>query len=242
MKIAYIFSMKNGIAPFIYSELVELEKNNIKFRIFPTKFKEGLCMPKKHWDTYRFNPFVTILKQPFIFLNKPLSYIKLFFESLSSNTLIYFLIACDYYSKLKDIDRIHCHFGDAKLFIGYYCKKLTGKKLSVTIHAHELYQKRREMFRKSLNYCDSIITISEYNKRYLVKDYNIDSEKIIVNRLFVDTNKFMKKKKIRILIVAQWHEKKGHKYLFEAIKKLNRDDVQAWVVRERDEGYADAVV
>ncbi|KHO46579.1 MAG: group 1 glycosyl transferase [archaeon GW2011_AR3] len=239
MKIAYIFSMKNGIAPFIYSELLELEKNKIKFAIFPTKYRKGLAMPKKDWEVFRLNPLMILLTQPLVFAKQPGTYLNLFFESLFSGTLMHFLIAGSYSLKMRNIDRIHCHFGDAKLFIGYYCKKLTGKKLSVTIHAHELYQAQESMFRKSLAYCDNIITISDYNKNYLIKEHNVDSGKITVNRLFVDTEKFRRTEKTRILIVAQWHEKKGHRFLFEAVKKLNRQDIELWIVGGMVPGYAE---
>jgi colanic acid/amylovoran biosynthesis glycosyltransferase len=37
-------------------------------------------------------------------------------------------------------------------------------------------------------------------------------------------------KKLVVLIVAFFVEKKGHEVLFEAIKKLERDDVEVWVV------------
>lgn len=242
MKIAYIFSMKNGIAPFIYSELMELEKNQINFKIFPTKYKEGLCMPKESWEIYRFNPAVTILKQPLFFLKNPFLYSKLLLESISTNSLIPFLVACDFSTKMTGIDRIHCHFGDTKLFIGYYCKRLTSKKLSVAIHAHELYQKNKKMFRIALNLCDQIIAESEYNKKCLVEMHNIDPKRIIVNRQFVDITKFSKNNKFKILMVAQWHEKKGHRYLFEAIKKLNREDIELWIVGGMVPGYAEVDV
>ncbi|MCK5283686.1 MAG: glycosyltransferase family 4 protein [Nanoarchaeota archaeon] len=235
--------MKNGILPFIYSELCMLEKNNIKFKIFATKYKtNGLCKVKKYWELYRFNPFRTLLKQPLVFLKNPIKYSSLFLESLRTRSLIAFLVACDYITNMDDIDRIHCHFGDTKLFIGYYCKKFTGKKLTVTIHAHELYQKNKKMFKRALEYCDKIISISDFNKKYLIDKYSIDPKKIVANRLFVDLEDFKKRKNISFLIVAQWHPKKGHKYLFRALKELNRDDVECWVVGGNVKGYAEVNV
>jgi colanic acid/amylovoran biosynthesis glycosyltransferase len=59
----------------------------------------------------------------------------------------------------------------------------------------------------------------------------VNEDKIEVMRLFPETNqidKFRTKKKI--LIVANWAEKKGYKVLFDAISKLDRSDFILWVV------------
>ena len=61
--------------------------------------------------------------------------------------------------------------GDRKLYIGYFLKRLLGLPLTVTMHAHELYQRQiydtnnaqRELF----SYCDKIITISDFNSKLI---------------------------------------------------------------------------
>jgi colanic acid/amylovoran biosynthesis glycosyltransferase len=190
-------------------------------------------MPNKKMGIYLYNPIYTILKQPLFFLLKPIAYLKLLYEGIKTSSLIDFLIGTDFAHQMKKrgIDRIYSSFGDHKLFIGYYCKKLLNLPLLVTIHAHELYNNPNlEMFQKSLNACDKIITISDWNKDMLVNKFKISEKKILVNRLFVDTEKFKPDKSIKILIVAAFEKRKGHDILFKAIEKLNRDDIKILVV------------
>lgn len=231
MKIGYIISIRIGMNSFIYREIDELIKTGLKIVLFPTKYNKGLYMPKDDWDCYIYHPFSVFLKQPLFFILSPLQYLKLFYESIKTKSLLDFIIAFDFATQMKkkDVNRIHCHFGDHKLFIGYYCKRILGIPLTVTIHAHELtHNPNWIMFIKSLEACDKIVSISDYNKQILTEKFNIDSNKITVIRLFgfekSDDNY------IKILIVGWFQEKKGHDILFNAIKKLDRNDIKVWVV------------
>jgi glycosyltransferase involved in cell wall biosynthesis len=168
-------------------------------------------------------------------MRNPIKYVKILAEAVRSKSLMDMVIAFDFASQMrkKNIDRIHCHHGDHKLFIGYYCKKILGIPLSVTIHSHSLYvNPNRDMFKKSLDACDYIISISDYNKEMLTEKFGVDSKKVQVIRLFVNTEKFKSDEIKRILIVGQFAERKGHEILFKAVKKLNRNDIKIWVVGE----------
>ena len=57
--------------------------------------------------------------------------------------------------------------GDDKLYIGYFLKALMNKPLTVTVHAHELYQRKvydqNSEVRLLYAQCDRVITISNFN-------------------------------------------------------------------------------
>ena len=195
--------------------------------------------PKENWDIYKYNPLLTVIKQPWYLIKNPIKYVSLLFESIFSNSLISFLVSTDIKEKIRDHDKIHCHFGDQKFFIGYYCKKWLDKPLSVTIHAHELYRNNWKMFNNALNETDTIVTISDYNKKILIEKFEIQEKKIVVNKMFVDTDQFKPKNNIIVLIVASFHEKKGHESLFEAIKKAKTKNIELWVVGGTVENYAE---
>lgn len=223
--------MRKGMNRFIYREINELMKMGLNITLFPTKYAKGPYMSENTWGIHIYNPFTVILHQLLFFIENPIKYVQLLSETVRNRSLIDLLIAIDfsYYMKKEGINRIHCHFADHKLFIGYYCKRILKIPLSVTIHAYELYNNPNwVMFYKSLKNCDNIITISEYNKHILTSKFGLDEDVISVIRLFADDKK-RENKLVHILIVGRYVEKKGHKILFKAIKLLGRDDVYVWV-------------
>jgi glycosyltransferase involved in cell wall biosynthesis len=132
---------------------------------------------------------------------------------------------------MRDVDVIYATFGDHKLFMGYFCKRLVNKPLAVTIHAYELYRNPNpNLFRKALADCDQIVAVTEYNREVLHSRYGIAPERVDVVRLSVDLREYCPSRKFVVLIVAHFVEKKGHEILLEAVKRMGRDDVEVWVV------------
>lgn len=231
MRIAYICSMKKGLASFIFREIKALFREGIIVDIFTTKCRPGLYMPEKNWHYYYYNPFAVILLQPIFAILHFGSYIPLFFEALRTKSLVDFLIAFYYVGKMKNVERIHCHEAIHPFFIGYYCSKILHIRLSVTIHADTFYvNPNPQVAKRALEYCDDIITISNYNRTILVNEYGINADKVHIIRLGVDVTKFCKYDRKSIMIVGQHAKRKGHDDLLRAFKELNRDDVDLWVV------------
>jgi len=236
-KVAYITSGKVGIHRFTYNELNELSNNKIDFVLCLSQLKSGPWMPKKEWNSIiatRRSVFISFFN---LLIVKPKTFLKLFRESIQSGVFFYFLISLSFWLRLKraHLTSIHCQIGDRKLYIGYFLKILLNIPLSVTIHSHELYQRdvydNNLKLRNLFSFCDKVITISEFNKKLLIENFGISTEKLHLIRLFpeINDNEFAKGK-TKILIVANWSEKKGYKILFEAIKEMERCDFVVWVV------------
>lgn len=235
-KIIYITSGKIGLHRFTFNELKILAENNINFHLCLTQFNEGPCMPEKDWNVIIANKRKAISQYlQLLFSDKKIN--NLLLHAKRNNVLPYFFIAISFYNDLKNIDfhAIHCQMGDKKLYIGYYLKKLMDLPLTVTVHAHELYQREiydnNSQLRALFCQCDRVITISEFNKKILEEKLGVLESKLEVMRLFpeIDNLNYVKDKK-RILIVANWVEKKGYKILFEAVSQLKRNDFVIWVV------------
>jgi glycosyltransferase involved in cell wall biosynthesis len=136
---------------------------------------------------------------------------------------------------MRSADVIYATFGDHKLFVGYFCKKILAKPLVVTLHAYELYQNPNDkLFPKALRACDQIITVTEYNRELLHDRFGIDRSRIEVVRYSLDMKEYRPGRKFVVLIVGFFVERKGHEILLEAVGRLPHDDIEVWVVG--DEG------
>ena len=232
--------MKKGLELFVYRELLEFSAQGLAIRLFPTKYQPGLYNPREEWALQRWNPVKVLLLQPYFFLRAPIQYVRLLWEAVSLGGLVDFLLACYFARRMADVDVIYATFADHKLFVGYFCKQIAHKPLVVTVHAYELYQNPNpRLFLRALSACDQIITVTEYNKELLVRQYRIAPAKIEVVRISVDTNDYRPEKKFVVLIVGFFVERKGHEVLFQAIRHLTQDDIEVWVVG--DEGAESAV-
>ncbi len=240
MRIGVIASMKRGLEHFVYRELEVFAAQGHAISLFPTKYRRGLYNPRDDWSLHRWNPLAVVLLQPLFLLSAPARYLRLLREALATGTLVDFALAWYFARSMADVDVIYATFGDHKLFVGYYCKQIVGKPLAVTIHAYELYQNPSpRLFVRALDACDQVITVTEYNRRYLASSYGVDPSKTEVVRISVDVEDYRPEKKFAVLIVAFFAERKGHEVLFEAIKQLGQKDIEVWVVG--DEGPEEPV-
>jgi glycosyltransferase involved in cell wall biosynthesis len=226
-----IASIKSGLDHFVYRELMVLSAQGMAINLFPTKLKRGLYNPLDGWRVHRWHPFVVVLCQPRFLLGEPAKYLRLLKEALAARAVVDLLIAWYFSSLMQDMDVIYCVFGDHKLYVGYFCKRILNKPLAVVLHAYELYHNPNpRLFVPALEACDQVITVTEYNKELLTLKFKIRPAKIEVVRVSVDTEDYRPQAKFVILIVAFFDERKGHEVLFKAVKQLGQDDLEVWVV------------
>jgi colanic acid/amylovoran biosynthesis glycosyltransferase len=231
---AYVVSIGNGLESFIYHEVEGVIKRGVNVTLFATKYKSGdVYSPKKEWNLELISPVKILISFIYYLLKSPVNTALLIVECIRYKSLIELFIAFDYSLRMKkaDIHHIHCVFGDRKLFLGYYCKRLTNIPLSVTIHAHEIYANpNKPLFEKCINEADKIVTISDKNKTILIEKYGVHSRKIKTIRLSIDLENFKHHRKIKVLTVSRFEERKGFRELFDAINAISKDDVEFIVV------------
>lgn len=244
MNIAYIVSMKQpGLIAWIYREMTEIENAGAKVSVFPTKFTVGPFMPKKNWFVAKWNFFEVLFSQFKWLIHKPIPYMKVLITALRFFAIAEFCVAAHFALKMKqkNIQRIHCHLGDRKLYTGYFCKLLINNiSLSVTIHAHELYVNPNwKLFPIALNACDHIICIADLNKKLLKNKWNIPEKKIHVIRLFGFSETKENSPQI-ILCVGRFEPKKGHEMLLNAFSYLLKEgfNIELWLAGSPEPGSA----
>ncbi|MDI3340764.1 MAG: glycosyltransferase family 4 protein [Sphaerobacter sp.] len=229
--------MKRGLEHFVYRELLSLEERGMSISLFPTKHHTGLYNPKPEWAVHRWHPLLVAALQPVSFLRAPRMYLRLLSEALAVGALVDFALAWYFARAMANADVIYATFGDHKLYVGYFAKRILGLPLVVTIHAYELYRNPNpRLFPRALAACDQIMTVTDYNRELLADRYGIDPGRVDVVRITVDTERYCPAEKFVVLIVAFFVEKKGHDVLFDAIRRLRRDDIEVWVVGDHGPG------
>jgi glycosyltransferase involved in cell wall biosynthesis len=227
-----IASLKRGFEQFIYREVEHLQRIGTKVTIFPTKHGRGLYDPKPTWNVVRWTAISILMAQPRAILSSPLRYAKVFWHALRFRAIQDFLLAAYFSREISNIDVLYSTFGDRKLFVGYFAKLLTGKPLMCTVHAYELYQNPNpQLFRVALAHCDQILTISDFNRRKLAESFGIDPAKVEIVTYSIDTEDYKPRDdRFVILIVGFFVQRKGHRYLLEAVKALNDPSIDVWIV------------
>lgn len=214
---------------FIYREIDALFSSGRKIIIFATKYKKNdVFSPKRGWP-YEIMPLRRMaLELPWLVF-KMLLNPGLLIEALRDGGLVDLLFATKFAPIMRrmGVGQIHCHFGDHKFFIGYYCKRITGLPLSVTIHAHEFYTNPNpKLFRKALSGCDRVFPIAKRWCDLLVREYGVPEEKLRLNRLFVDTGLYKPKTELQVLAVGRFTERKGFHDLMQAAAQLKDLDIR----------------
>ncbi|NOX08338.1 MAG: glycosyltransferase family 4 protein [Gammaproteobacteria bacterium] len=228
--IAYIVSMRAGLEAFIYREVDALYDKGYSITLFATKYVPGdIYSPRDNWPYYAISIKRLVVELPWLLL-KMCMRPGLLIEAIRDGGLVDLVFATKFAPVMKrdGIKQIHCHFGDHKFFIGYYCKRLTGLPLSVTIHAHEFYTNPNELlFKKSLAAADRIFPIAQKWVDLLKSKYSVPGENIRLNRLFVDGDENKPADEVTVLAVGRFTERKGFVYLMKALRLLQDLRVRA---------------
>lgn len=229
--IGIIASLKKGFEPFIHAEVTKLVELGNRVIILPTKVGPGLFPPDPAWRVLN-NGAGTLLRHNLSTLfRRPGAYLRLLGEAFKTGGVVEFLLAAGHADEMSACDVIYATFADRKLFVGYFLKKLHGTPLAVTIHAYELYDNPNpELFSRAIAVCDRISTVTEYNRQLLVEEHGQDREKVHVNRIAVDTERYRPRATFVVLVVSFFNRGKGHDDLLEAIKRLDDPNLELWVV------------
>lgn len=224
MKVAYFVSMKEKLETFISNEIYLLFKEKFQISIFSTLGKvDRINIKNVNFKINKFSFFSFIFNFIFLFFTKPLKILLLFKDTIKNEGLIELIFAISWFLKIRNkFDLLHASFGDRKLFIAYYLSKLSNIKLSVTIHAHEIYaQPNKKLFIASMKHASLITTISNKNKYLLSKKFLLNKNKICVVKLPIDAKFWDKKNKINVLTVARFTPRKGWYDLLTVAKKIS---------------------
>jgi len=158
---------------------------------------------------------------------------------LSDRFAAYSAITADYASRMG-IQHLHAHFAADTALTTMIASKLLDIPFSFTAHAYDLFidkvpaapgEGRDARLRRLTRHASRIVTISEFNRDYLLAKVGSEIlEKIVIIRCGIDPLNFTRHKRVegdivRFLCVGRFVEKKGHERLLQAFR--NVADVRA---------------
>lgn len=230
MRIALVTSMKFGLTQFTYRDIRALVDRGHDVALYTLLRRPGLYEPEPSWEVHTTSRTTATTALLRLAVRRPVTAARLLAHATRRRSLKDLVVACQFADEIHDPDLLLAYFGDHKLFVAYYVSRITGVPLTVTIRAYELYRNPNPgLFREALAACETVLTITEHNKRVLRERYGVPEERIRIVRQIVDLEKFAPRSPVTILTVGFFAEKKGHETLFRAVKMIDRD-VEVWVV------------
>ncbi len=254
MKVAYITSMfPCWSETFILNELVDHRRAGVDLTVFSLKiFSEKMvhdgAVPFVRKTVYPFSVFDPRLWLLHVFLaaKRPAAYLRVLCRLLmlkatdsrvKRNALGVFLLSPRFvHAALSGrIEHIHAHFATYPALLAWMIERFAGIPFSVTAHAHDIYV-NQDLLPFVCEEARTIVTISEYNKRFIVEKMGeAVAEKIAVVHCGIDLASFPFDKSrqekgsendaLRILSIGRLSGIKGFPYLVDALKLLADEGV-----------------
>jgi glycosyltransferase involved in cell wall biosynthesis len=183
--------------------------------------------------------FKKIYAQLKILFKNPLTWIRLFLIALREKEirkkydrhriLFHFILAGYLFWRFKDrsFDHIHSPFLTGSANIAFFLSQYLKIPFSFTMHASNIYINPL-MLETKLQSCKKAVTVSQYNKEFLLHKYgNYLDNKIHIIHCGINVEVFrpVKKEKILppiVLSIGQLMERKGFIYLLEACNLLKK--------------------
>ncbi len=245
MRIGYVLRMyPRHSQTFVANEIHELERQGVDVRILSLKrpddgiFHEAFCrvkaraqyLPESHHGRVR-----QVLRSQWKWFRRgPKAFLAAVREARSDAQSGWFEIyrAAELlrWVKKNRIDHVHVHFGTAEATVAMIANILGGLSYSLTLHAFDIFRDNvdRALLARKINRSRFVITVSEFNKRYMVEKLpGVDAERIRVNYNGIELSRFTCEDRSdegpSVFGLGRLIEKKGFIHLVRAIRIL-RDD------------------
>ncbi len=222
-----------SLAPWMMEELISFSTFTTFKLIFLKEvqdfYNNDLEILKKNGIEYHIKPFIKIpnIKDILFAIWTIISHPNLFFKKKSAVWTLHGTFWFLFLDKklVQNITSVHSQFASQATVISWYLKKRYHIDYYFTFHAHSIYCNNK-LFPLVLKDCNTAFSISEFNIRYVEKEYSVSSDKIILARLGLklpDLKQNIKDEKLPFILgfMSNLEPKKGIPYLLEAFLKLH---------------------
>jgi glycosyltransferase involved in cell wall biosynthesis len=142
------------------------------------------------------------------------------------HAFVYHALIVAQQARLKGISHFHAHFGTSATAVARIASLISGIPYTFTAHAKDIFHEsvRADDLRRKLQDAAAVITVSDYNRDYLVSQFGSTAMRVqrIYNGLPLQDFPYQagQERAPRIVFVGRLVEKKGVNYLIEACEKL----------------------
>jgi colanic acid/amylovoran biosynthesis glycosyltransferase len=262
--IAYIANeFPSPLEPYVIDEITELRRRGVDViccsgkRVSPADLREA----ERPWwkETSFFQPLsdaellravrrLASDRQKLWHMLRPLLWEQDTSPSRRLRTLGHTVMGAAFAERLEplEVTHIHAHHGYFGSWMALTAARLLGIGFSFTLHGSDLLQ-RGDLLAAKLQACRFCITVSDFNRQYLLRKYpSTRSEKIIVQRLGVDRvllwptpapETYSTPRRFCILAIGRLHRVKDHRFLLQACAALRDQglDFLCWIIGEGPE-------
>lgn len=129
------------------------------------------------------------------------------------------------------LDTLHAHFASAAATLAYYAHRISGIGYSFTAHAKDIFTESidRDFLTTKINAARFIVTVSEFNRRFLIEEHpgvSADRIRVLYNGInrefFSPINATPREQPALILSIGRLVAKKGFADLIRACGELRR--------------------
>jgi colanic acid/amylovoran biosynthesis glycosyltransferase len=243
LTVAYLANLfPSAVEPYVVEEIEELRRRGVRV-IAGSVRKRGIdealltrCAPEVVLQRLS---LVVLLRALWLCVRRAHrlgSIVRLVFRGrvgllLRFKTLVHTGLGACYAALLEGsgVDHIHVHHGYFGSWIAMVAARLLGVGFSMTLHGSDLLLHGVYLDAK-LESCTFCLTVSEFNRRYLLERYpSVHAPKVVVVRLGVEVSERVERPvpaartegaPLRLLAVGRLHEVKNHAFLVRACGQL----------------------
>jgi len=260
MKVIYILDVFPKISEtFILNEILEMQKKCITAEVFvfhklnEDRLHSGVSNIKKITYYSKHKVFKELSAHLYLFLTRPINYLKTLVFSLNrkNQCVRLFLGKVSFMILIVEAkpDHIHAHFGYRASNMAMLIHLLYGIPFTFTTHRYDIFDFPPRNYKIKSKLAKKHITISEYNKRFIVDKFNVAESNISVIHCGVDFQREFPTRcigdKKTILCVARLEKLKGIDILIKACNELNKRhvDFECLIVGEgREREYLERLI
>src|SRR5215831_8799908 len=189
-RVAYIVKAWPRLSEtFILNEIISLEQRGAPIRIFsvrardpgPAHSKIAQVRAQVTYLAFWSNWKRTIPANIRMLFRQPGRYLLVLFQAIKVNVIRHHRFGPPWHffeaAYLTDIlfrepvDHLHAHFASTPALVALYAHRLCGLPYTFTAHAKDIYVTDPEVFRTKLEEARAVVTCTQYNRRFLSKQY-----------------------------------------------------------------------